>query len=489
MSFPPVLDLDWLQIAPEIALLVTAAVALMFALGRKDSRGSAAMALIGIGVALVLDLVLFANVRADGAASSFGLRFLADTPAVAFNVIILLGTALAVLTSFDYLRRSGLDQPEYYPLMLLSAVGAMVMAGAGDLITLVLGLEIMSLPVYVLSAWRQGSRESEEAGMKYFLMGAFGSAILIYGVALSYGATGSFVLADIAAAVTAAGFASPLLLTLGGAFVLAGLGFKAAIAPFHQWAPDVYTGAPTAVTAFMSVVIKAGAFAALLRIAALLFPGLEPWLLTTLAILVALTLVLGNFGALMQTRVKRMLAYSAVAHAGYVGLAVLAASEAGVRAGAWYLIAYTLMNLGAFTVLTLTSDANDHGDDLERFAGLGRRRPWLAFAMTLFLLSLGGIPPLAGFTGKILVFQAVIDAGYVWLAVLGILTSVVALVYYFRVIGIMYFREPEYELPQYRSPAAAVAIGVAAAGTVLLGIFPGWWYGLLGTGQALLARL
>lgn len=489
MTFPPILDLDWLQIAPEIALVVTAALALMFGLGRKDGRGTAAIALVGVVVALVLDLVLFANVRADGAVSSFGLHFLADTPAVAFNVIILLGTGLAVLTSFDYLRRCGLDQPEYYPLMLLSAVGAMVMAGSGDLITLVLGLEIMSLPVYVLSAWRQGSRESEEAGMKYFLMGAFGSAILIYGAALTYGATGSFVLADIAAAVTSARFVSPLLVTLGGAFVLAGLGFKAAIAPFHQWAPDVYTGAPTSVTAFMSVVIKTGAFAALLRIAALLFPGLEPWLLTALAILVALTLVLGNFAALMQTRVKRMLAYSAVAHAGYVGLAVLAANEAGVRAGAWYLIAYTLMNLGAFTVLTLTSDANDHGDDLERFAGLARRRPWLAFAMTIFLLSLGGIPPLAGFTGKILVFQAAIDAGYVWLAVLGILTSVVALVYYFRVIGIMYFREPEYELPQYRSPAAALAIGVAAAGTVLLGIFPGWWYGLLGSGQALLARL
>lgn len=489
MTFPPVLDIHWLHVAPELAVLATAALTMLFALGRKDGRSTAILALVGLAVAFALDVSLFAGAREAGAGSSFGLRFLADTPALAFNVIILLGTALAILVSFDYLRRTGLDQPEYYPLMLLSALGAMVMAGAGDLVTVVLGLEIMSLPVYVLSAWRQGARESEEAGMKYFLLGAFGSAILIYGAALSYGATGSFVFAEMVAAITATGFASPLLATLGGAFVLAGLGFKAAIAPFHQWAPDVYTGAPTAVTAFMSVVIKTGAFAALLRIAATVFPGLEPWLLSTLAVLVALTLVLGNFAALMQTRVKRMLAYSAVAHAGYLGLAVLAADAGGIRAGAWYLIAYTLMNLGAFAVLTLTSDGNDRGDDLERFAGLGRRRPWLAFAMTIFLLSLGGIPPLAGFTGKILVFQAVIEAGYVWLAVLGILTSVVALVYYFRLVGIMYFREPEYALPRYRSPAAALAIGAAVVGTVLLGIFPNLWYGLLENGRTLLARL
>ena len=489
MSFPPVLDIHWLQLAPEIVVLLTGAVAVLFALGRKDSRSTAVVALLGLALAFVFNVSLFASVRDVGPGSSFGLRFLADTPALAFNFIILLGTALAVLVSYDYLRRTGLEQPEYYPLMLFSATGAMIMAGAGDLITMVLGLEIMSLPVYVLSAWRQGSRTSEEAGMKYFLLGAFGSAILLYGAALSYGATGSFVFAEIVAAIGATGFASPLLITLGAAFVFAGLGFKAAIAPFHQWAPDVYTGAPTAVTAFMSVVIKTAAFAALLRLSATVFPGLEPWLLTVLAILVALTLVLGNFAALMQTGVKRMLAYSAVAHAGYLGMAVLAADSGGVRAGAWYLLAYTLMNLGAFAVLTLTSDSNDRGDDLERFSGLGRRRPWLAFAMTLFLLSLGGIPPLAGFTGKILVFQAVIEAGYVWLAVLGILTSVVALVYYFRLVGIMYFREPEHALPSYRSPAAALAIAAAVAGTVLLGVFPGWWYALLGTGHDLLARL
>ena len=488
MSFPPVIDVNWANFAPEIALLITAAITTLFALFQRDGRSSAWLALIGAVVAGALNVNLFVLHRTSGPGSSFGLRFLADTPGLAFNFVILLGTALAVLISYDYLRRSDLDQPEYYPLILFSATGAMIMAGAGDLITLLLGLEIMSLPVYVLAAWRQGARHSEEAGMKYFLLGAFGSAILVYGAALTYGATGSFVYADIVAALSASGFAAPLLATLGGALVLAGLSFKAAIAPFHQWAPDVYTGAPTSVTTFMSVVVKTAAFAALIRIAATVYPNLEPWLMTTLAVLVGLTLVVGNLAALLQTGVKRMLAYSAVAHAGYLGLAVLA-GPAGLRAVAWYVAAYTLMNVGAFAVLMQVSDSNDRGDDLERFAGLGKRRPALAFAMTLFMLSLGGIPPLAGFMGKILVFQAAIASGYVALAVVGILTSVVALVYYFRVVTYMYFREPEYEPPQHRSSMAAFAIGLAALGTVLLGLFPGWWYGLVNTSHQFLAKM
>ncbi|HKI58088.1 MAG TPA: NADH-quinone oxidoreductase subunit N [Trueperaceae bacterium] len=488
MSFPPAIDFHWVNFGPVLALLITAAITTLFALFQRGGRSTAWLAMIGVAVAAALNVNLFMLHRAGAAGSSFGLRFLADTPALSLDFVILLGTVLAILVSYDYLQRSDLDHPEYYPLILYSATGAMVMVAAGDLITLLLGLEIMSLAVYVLSSWRQGANESEEAGMKYFLLGAFGSAILIYGTALTYGATGSFVYADIVSAMSAPGFAAPLLVTLGGALVLVGLAFKASIAPFHQWAPDAYTGAPTSVTTFMSVVIKTAAFAALVRIAATVFPGMEPWLMTTLSVLVGLTLVIGNLAALLQTGVKRMLAYSAVAHAGYLGLAVLAGPH-GVRAVAWYLAAYTLMNVGAFAVLMLVSDANDRGDELERFAGLGRRRPALAFAMTLFMLSLGGIPPLAGFMGKILVFQAAIASGYTVLAVIGIITSVVALVYYFRVITYMYFREPEYELPAYRSSAAQVAIWAAALGTVLMGLLPGWWYGLVSSGQQLLARL
>ncbi len=488
MTFPPVLDIHWGLFAPELALLVTAAVVTLYSLFQRDGRQSAGIALVGVITALVFNVNQFLSAYHEPALSSFGFRFLGDVPALALNFVVLLGTALAILVSFDYLERAGLDHPEYYPLMLFSATGAMIMVAAGDLITLVLGLEILSLPVYVLAAWRQRARESEEAGMKYFLLGAFASAILIYGIALLYGATGSFVYADIVSALGSS-TSAVLLATLGGALVLSGLAFKASIAPFHQWAPDVYTGAPSSVTTFMSVVVKTAAFAALLRIAALVFPSLQPWIFTTLSVLVGLTLVVGNFAALLQRGVKRMLAYSAVAHAGYLGLAVLAAPQGGMRAAVWYLTAYTLMNAGAFAVLTLMSDPNDRGDDLERFAGLGRQRPWLAFAMTLFLLSLGGIPPLAGFMGKILVFQAAIRSGYTVLAVIGIVTSIAALVYYFRVIAFMYFREPEYEPQHYRSPATGFAVMLAVAGTVLLGIFPGWWYALLDTSQRLLAGL
>jgi len=463
------------QPAPAITLLCTVVVCLILALWQKDSRQTAATALLGLATAFFFNFSAFLGERE--ALGSFGLRFLADTPALAFNFVLLLGAALAVLVSWDQLPRMRLDHPEYYPLILLATLGAMVMAAAGDLVTLVLGLEIMSLAVYVLSAWRTEARQSQEAGMKYFLLGAFGSAILIYGMALTYGATGSFVYTDIVSALAGGGLT--LLASLGGALVLAGLAFKASLAPFHQWAPDVYTGAPTIVTTFMSAVVKAAAFAAVLRLVATVFPELNPWLLTALAISVAATMVVGNLAALMQRGVKRMLAYSAVAHAGYLGLAVLAVGDGGVEAAIWYLSAYTLMNIGAFAVLTMVVDANDQGDDIERFAGLGQARPWLAFTLTFFLLSLGGIPPLAGFVGKVMVFQAVIDAGYLWLAVIGIVTSIVALFYYFRVVGVMYFRKPEYEPQSFRSTASALAIGLALAGTVLLGLLPGWWHDAL----------
>ena len=483
------LDISWAALSPLIALFVTAGFCVLFALLQDDSRPTALVSLVGIVAAATFNLNLLMESRLGTEYSAFGMKYIADIPALGFNFIVLLGTALAVLVSYDYLRRTDLEHPEYYPLMLLSATGGMVMVGAGDLITLVLGLEILSLAVYVLSAWRASSRESEEAGMKYFLLGAFASAFLIYGTALVYGATGTFTYVGIVTAVTAVGYPSILLASLGGFLVLGGLAFKASLAPFHQWAPDAYTGAPTPVTTYMSVAVKTAAFAALLRLSVAFFPNLIPGFVTTFAVIVGLTMIVGNFAALLQSGVKRMLAYSSVAHAGYLGLAVLAAGTVGLRAAGWYLLAYTLMTAGAFAVLTLIADRSDRGDHLERFAGLGRTRPGLALAFTIFLLSLTGIPPLAGFTGKLLVFQAAIVAGYAPLAVVGILTSVVAAVYYFRVIAYMYFREPEYEPIGAGGRVTVLAVGIAAAGTVLLGILPGWWYGLLDTGREALARL
>jgi NADH-quinone oxidoreductase subunit N len=487
MSFPGFVDIHWLAFSPALVLLITAALTLLYGLSDRNSRVGAAISVTGLIAAAAFNWVVLQESQHGGITSSFGLRYLADTPAAALNFIIILGTVIAVLVSWDYLSKSDLEHPEYYPLLLLSATGAMVMVAAGDLITLLLGLEITSLAVYVLSAWRRGDRESEEAGMKYFLLGAFASGFLIYGIALLYGATGTFLLADIAAAVTASGFDQVLLATLGGVLILAGLAFKAAIVPFHQWAPDVYTGAPTPVTTFMSVVVKVGAFGALLRVAAEVLPGLPPAVLETFSWLVGLTMLLGNFGALAQQGVKRMLAYSSVAHAGYLGLAVLAGAE-GVRATTWYLMAYAFMTAGAFAVLTMVSARDDRGDSLERLAGLGRRKPLLAACMALFMLSLAGIPPLAGFTGKLLVFSAAISAGYTLLAVLGILTSVVAMVYYFRVINVMYFRASSpHELPARPNQTAGVAVAIAVAGTVLFGLFPGWWYDLVRLGGVVLA--
>ena len=482
------LDLNWLAFTPVLCLFLVAAMVLLVSLFQDDGRVVAGFSFIGVALAAIFNLDLFASGRVTGAyASSFGLRFLADGPAVAFNFVILIGLTLAMLMSYDYLERTSLDQPEYYPLLLLSACGAMVMVAAGDLITLLLGLEIMSLAVYVLSAWRQGARESEEAGMKYFLLGAFASAFLVYGIALTYGAAGSFVYGDIALAYLADGFGNGLYALLGGMMILGGLGFKVALAPFHQWAPDVYTGAPTPVTAFMGVVVKTAAFAALLRVFGSFFTGLPPVVSQVLVALVVLTLLIGNFSALMQRGMKRMLAYSAVAHAGYLGLAVLASGTVGMRAAIWYLTAYTLMTAGAFAVLTLLTDDNDHGDAVERLSGLGRTRPGLAAAMTIFLLSLAGIPLFAGFVGKILVFQAAIESGYVALAVLAIITSVVAVVYYVRPVVYMYFREPEYQPLQNDSRMTRWAILIAAVATVFLGLFPGFWYGLLDVGQRVIA--
>lgn len=467
------INVNWLVLSPALTLLITAAIALMYGLGDRDSRAGAGIALVGAVFAGILNYSLF---RADDT-SAFNGRFLADGMATSINFVILAGLALAVLISWNYLRRGDLEQPEYYPLMLLAATGAMVMTAAGDVITMVLGLEIMSLAVYVLTAWRPGrtaaARNSQEAGMKYFLLGATGSAVFIYGIALTYGATGSFSYAGIAAAAQDPAFSQPLLLGIGALFLFAGLGFKAAIFPFHQWAADAYTGAPTPVTAFMSVVVKTAAFAALLRMAAQFLPLSSPALFEIIAWLVGLTMVIGNFSALAQNGIKRMLAWSSVAHAGYLGLAVLAAGESGIQAATFYLLAYTLMTAGAFAVLARVTDAEDGGDTLQHLAGLGRRRPALALGLTLFMLSLGGIPPLAGFAGKFLVFSAAIQAGWIVLAAVGILTSAVALYYYFRVVRYIYF-EPSSELalPEARDRAGGLAVALAAAGIVVLGAFP-----------------
>jgi NADH-quinone oxidoreductase subunit N len=486
MSLPPVFG-DLTALVPAVTLLLFAALTLLFGVFTRERAALGALALTGVASALLFAGYLWLESVATGVfPSALSGAFLVDGLAASFTFVILLGTGLAVLLADAHQTRLRLDHPEFHPLLLLAATGALVLVAAGDLVTLLLGLEIMSLAVYVLAAWRERSHASEEAGMKYFLLGAFASAVLVYGIALTYGATGRFDLAGIAAAVAAPDFASAGLLLLGGVFLLVGLGFKVAFAPFHQWTPDVYTGAPTPVTAFMSVVVKTAAFGALLRVTTTLMEALGPGpvgevLPGALAVLIGLTLVVGNFGALLQSGVKRMLAYSAVAHAGYVGLAVLAGGEAGMRAAGFYLLAYTLTTLAAFAVLLTLMDDDDRGDRLERLAGLGRRRPWMAAALGLTMLSLAGFPPLAGFVGKLVVFQAAIAAGHVALAVLAIVTSVVAVVFYARVVTTMYLRESDgHALPARPIGAkTATVLALTVAGIVWLGLFPGGWFDLV----------
>ncbi|HHO55953.1 MAG TPA: NADH-quinone oxidoreductase subunit N [Trueperaceae bacterium] len=479
------IDINWAVFAPALSLIIAASASLLITVFNKNTKLSAIISFIAVLVAAAFNMQLFVNKSV--AQSSFALEYLADIPALGFNFVILIATALAILISYDYIVNRNIDQIEYYPLMLLSAAGALVMVAAGGLITLVLGLEIMSLAVYVLAAWKQDSPASEEAGMKYFLLGAFASAFLIYGIAMLFGATGSFNYAAIAASVTADGFDKVFYAVLASLLILVGLGFKTAMFPFHQWAPDVYTGAPMPVTAFMSTVVKTAAFAALFRIAASFLLDMPSLVSQILLAMIALTMIVGNLGGLVQNRLKRMLAFSAVAHAGYLGLALFAAKTVGIQAAIWYLTAYVIMNAGAFAVLSLIVVEDDQGDSLDDISGLAKTHPALAAALSIFLFSLAGFPLFAGFIGKILVFQAAIENGYVVVAVIGIITSLVAVVYYLRPIVAMYFKDTHKQISVQPSMASTIVIAVTAIATVLLGILPGWWYGLFEMGQRVVA--
>jgi NADH-quinone oxidoreductase subunit N len=403
-----------------------------------------------------------------------------DEIARAFNYIFLLGCGLALVLSADYLLRQGMARGEYYALILLSTLGAMFMGSGGDLVMIFLGLETLSIPLYILATFLRHHAKSQEAGLKYFLLGAFSSALFLYGMALIYGATGTTNLEGMAQAISL-GLQTPLLLYAGVGLLLVGLGFKAAAVPFHTWAPDVYEGSPTSATAFMAVAAKAGAFAALLRLFALAFPALVDGWVTLVGVLAALTMILGNVVAVVQLNLKRLLAYSSIAHAGYLLIAVASAQSATLLGLAtssllFYLLVYTLMTLGAFGVVML---AEGRGENLSLtdLSGLALRHPWVAAAMAVFMISLAGLPPTAGFFAKFYLFRTAIQAGELGLALIGVLTSVVSVYYYVRVVYYMYMR-PVTERALHISPLAVLGVGLAALGVLVLGIYPtlalGW---------------
>jgi NADH-quinone oxidoreductase subunit N len=477
---------------PAMSVAVWACLLLLIDLWiAKDKKERTAwLAVGGLVFAFIANLITFN----DSADSFLGL-FVADRFTGYLNIIILVTAVVSVLMSIDYLKRTKLERGEFYTLMLFTTAGMMFMAGANDLIVIFVSLELLSIPLYVMSAFRAPELKSEESGMKYFIMGAFASAFFVYGAALIYGATGTTSLPGIFETINALDLSNNtnvLFLLIGSGLLLVGLGFKVAVVPFHTWTPDVYEGAPTPVTAFMSIGAKAGGFGALLRI---MIVGLPTFVLIDGAnaawqqvvwIIAAVTVIFANLVAISQANLKRLLAYSSIAHAGYILMAVAAAGTAGVaedaaNAALIYLLAYAFTNLGAFAVLIAVEKDDGTGTNVEDFNGLARSRPILALMMSFFMLSLAGIPLTSGFMGKLFVFQATLDAGLVPLAIIGVLTSVISAFYYIRIILNMYFKDGAGDAAAGATRYVNWAVYIAFAGTLIVGILPALATGL-GTG-------
>jgi NADH-quinone oxidoreductase subunit N len=362
---------------------------------------------------------------------------------------------------------------EFYILLLFSISGMMLMAMAADLILVFMALELLSIPLYVLAGFALPRQDSEEAALKYFLLGAFAGGFVVYGVALVFGATGSTALTSITASISA-GNANLAFLTAGAALILVGFGFKVAAVPFHMWTPDVYQGSPSPVTAFMAVCAKAAGFAALMRVFVTAFPAIAQDITPILWVLSALTMILGNIVAIAQRNIKRMLAYSSIAQAGYILMALVPygngeVSQDAVASALFFLMAYAFTTFGAWAVVIALEKAEGRGLELDDYAGLAAKYPALAAAMTVFMLSLTGVPPTLGFVGKFYLFRTVIEGGYIGLAVIGVLTSLVSAYYYLRVVVIMYMRDGQPEIR--RESWLAITAFAAAIGTVVLAIF------------------
>jgi NADH-quinone oxidoreductase subunit N len=456
-------------IAPAAILAVTGFVLMLLDLlpprGRREHM--AFVGLAGVVVALISAILLWGS-----DVTGFQGMAVLDNLSLFATLVIGYATGLVLLESIDYLKRRGMESGEFYILVLFAAAGMVIMAGANDLIVVFLGLETMSLALYVLAGFFRTEIQAGEASMKYFLLGAFASGFFLYGIALIYGATASTNLDKIGAAVKAGAGRDPLLL-IGFALLLVGFGFKISAVPFHMWTADVYEGAPTSVTAFIATGSKAAAFAALLR---LLLESLRPlqgewtWLFWVLAVL---SMTLGNVVAIAQQNLKRMLAYSSIAHVGYMLVGIVAGGGLGGASVLFYLLVYTFTTAGAFGIILLLERSGEEAVGIGDTAGLATRHPLAALALALFLLSLVGIPPTAGFVGKFYLFGAAVRSGYVWLAVIGVLNSAAAAYYYLRIIVNMYMREPE-GTPAVIMPsfAGALAVAVALWGVIQLGIFP-----------------
>jgi NADH-quinone oxidoreductase subunit N len=431
---------------------------------RVPMGGLAIIGLVGAAIASVLlwnrNLVGFNVVRADNFA-------------LFTNVTLCIIGVLTVMFSAEVVDREDLPAGEYYALTLFAIAGMMLMAAATDLLVIFLALEILSLAVYVLTGLQRKSEASAEGAFKYFLLGAFSSAFFLYGVALTYALAGSTRLDQVAAAVSAQVSEPNMLLLAAMGLLLVGFLFKVSAAPFHMWTPDAYQGAPTVVTGFMSTGVKAAAFAAFVRVFLSAFPAMQANWAPLLAYLAVATMIVGTVVGVAQSNVKRMLAYSSIAHGGYLMVGLIAGNGVGKAAVLFYLLSYAVTNLGAFGVVALLATRTSQHDEVRDFTGLWYERPGLSALMTVFLLSLGGFPPTAGFIGKWYIFSAAVESGHYWLAIIGMLTSVISVFFYLRIIVMMYMADGKREAPSSSVPPLATAgLALAVVGIFYLGVLP-----------------
>ncbi len=480
---PSDIIINWSLIMPSLVIVATMLIVLIFDLFDAISKKVLGyITIAGAGIALVESVRML---RTESFGTQFEGMFEVDAYSLFFNIIFLVSTILVVLISLSYLGRDDKKQGPYYLLILLATLGMMLMAAGNELIIVFLGLELMSLSLYVLAGYFRDNPASSEAGMKYLLLGAFASAFFLYGIALIYGATGTTSIPEIAQYLTdltaESETALPGPFLFAGVFLLiVGFGFKVAIVPFHQWAPDVYEGAPTTIAAFISAGPKAAGFAAFVRIFMEALPNIDTEWNTVLIILAILTMTVGNVIAIAQTNIKRMLAYSSIAHAGYVLIGLAAANSEGTSSAIMYLFIYCVMNIGAFGAVILARTADGESLMISDYAGLGFKKPLIGMLMSLMLLSLAGFPPFAGFVGKFYIFKSAVEAGVeaennwlIWLVIVGAINTAISAFYYLRVIVTMYMREPEDEL-EFKPYPSTLVIGLvlAAIGVILLGILP-----------------
>jgi NADH-quinone oxidoreductase subunit N len=455
---------DLTPVRPELFMTALALIVMLLDLLVKKKEVVALVSLAGVAL---VGVSLFGP-----GGETFGTMFISDGYSMFFKVIFFINLILCILISIKYISVERANYGEYYSLILFSTIGMMIMASAGDLIVLYLGLELMALSTYILAGFIRHDIKSNEAALKYFLLGAFSSGFLLYGISLVYGLTGTTDLKAIASFISERGLYDNFALLLSIIFLTVAFGFKIAAAPFHMWAPDVYEGAPTSITAFMSVGPKAAGFAVLGRVFLVAFASVKVDWVSILIPISILTMAVGNIVALSQTNIKRMLAYSSIAHAGYALLGIIVANNEGLASMMNYLMIYAFMNIGAFAVIIMLRTEGFKGDSISDYEGLSKTHPMAAALMLIFMFSLTGIPPTAGFIGKLYIFMAAINAGYTWLVIVAVIFSAISAYFYLRIVMYMYMRDPKTTVNLTTSFSNGVALAVTTAAVLIMGVFP-----------------